>query len=83
MNREEMLKQLTELSHPITEGLVISDDNCEFSILTNYKGYSCIVGGAFPIIGPKKLTHAQHRDITKLLALRKNESLEETKFETL
>ena len=78
MNREEMLKQLIELSNPITEGLVISDDNCEFSILTNQKGYSCLVGGVFPIIGPKKITHAQHRDVTKLLALRKNESLEET-----
>jgi len=78
LNREEMLKQLTELSHPITEGLVISGGICEFSILTNQKGYSCLVGGAFPIIGPKKITHAQHRDITKLLALRKNESLEET-----
>lgn len=47
MTRKEMLKQLSELPHPITVGLVVVDDGCQFSILTNNEGFACTVGGAF------------------------------------
>lgn len=40
MTRKEMLKQLSELPHPITVGLVVFDDGCQFCILTNHEGFA-------------------------------------------
>lgn len=77
MTKEEMLKKLRELPHPITEDLVVFDDGCEFYILTRQKGYACTVGGAFPINGPLRLSAAQHSGFSHMLSLQGSDSLEE------
>ena len=77
MNRQEMLEQLSKLPHPITEGLTVSDEGCEFSILTKQQGFFCFVGGRFPLNGPLKLSRAQHADLLRVKSLRADESLEE------
>ena len=55
MSRDEMIKRLESLPHPIIEDVVFSDMGCEFSILTPKKGYYCVVGSNFPIFGPFKI----------------------------
>jgi hypothetical protein len=77
MTKKEMLKQLSELPHPITVGLVVFDDGCQFYILTNNEGFACTVGGAFPINGPFKLSPALRRDLMHVMSIQDSDSLEE------
>lgn len=77
MNRQDMLERLSKLPHPITEGLTVFDDGCEFSILTHQKGFSCLVGGRFPLSGPLKLSRAQHADFMRMKSLQGDDTLEE------
>ncbi len=73
-----MLKQLGELSHPITDNLVVLDDGCQFNILTSVEGFSCMAGGAFPINGPFKLPLTLHENLIHVLSIQGTDSLEET-----
>ena len=77
MTKREALKQLSGLPHPIINGLVVFDDGCEFYILTHQKGFACLVGGAFPINGPLKLSPAQYMDFSRVFSLHGGDSLEE------
>ncbi|MDD5409999.1 MAG: hypothetical protein PHF31_01065 [Methylobacter sp.] len=72
-----MLKQLSELPHPITEGLVLFDDECEFNTLMRQGVFACTVTGVFPIIGPLKLSPAQHADFIHVLSIQISDSLED------
>lgn len=69
MDRKRILKQLGELPHPITVGLTVFDDGCEFFILTSREGFDCTVGGAFPVNGPFKLSPTLHKDLMRVLSL--------------
>jgi len=67
MRKQEILDQLQQLRYPIIADIVIFDEGCEFCILTQQKGFRCLVGGAFPIIGPNRLTKREHGKLRELL----------------
>ncbi len=67
MNKKEILLELQNITQPITTGLVVFDEGCEFSILTKSAGYECYLGGAFPITGPIKLPKEIHDALIKHL----------------
>lgn len=78
MTKERMIRKLSQLPHPIAEGLVVFDDGCEFFILTPQKGFSVfLVGRGFPIGGTFKLSPAQRADFLRMMSLRGDDSLED------
>ena len=77
MKREEMLNELKTLPHPITIDLVVFDDGCQFDILTSTEAFTCVVGGAFPINGPFRLSATIHQNLMRMLSLQTSDSLDE------
>ena len=67
MNRKEMLGILHEIEQPIFAYACYHDMGCEFQILTGEKGIEGM-GANWPVIGPLRLTKAQHHALREVFA---------------
>ena len=68
MYKDNLIKRLVSLPHPIIENVIFVDDYVEFCVLTGQEGFECLVGGAFPILGPITLSSTDKSDFLKVLS---------------